>query len=49
MTFVWTEENEARLRQMWDAGDTAEVISAALGISRSAVLGKKNRLQLASQ
>lgn len=45
----WTEEKEAKLRELWDAGATASEIAWELGVSRNAVLGKKMRLGLADR
>jgi GcrA cell cycle regulator len=44
----WTPEREALLREMWTAGKTATQIAERLGggITRNAVIGKKNRLGL---
>jgi GcrA cell cycle regulator len=43
---VWTVESETTLRQMWAAGASGNEIARALKISRSAVLGKRWRLNL---
>lgn len=42
----WTFEMEVRLREMWGAGVGATTIAAALGVSKNAVIGKRNRLGL---
>jgi GcrA cell cycle regulator len=43
----WTAERIALLKELWAQGATAVVIGARLGgMSRSAVLGKVNRLRL---
>ena len=44
--FDWTDERIARLKEMWEAKDSAAVIGAEFGITRNAVLGKVNRLGL---
>lgn len=46
MNIVWTDENTAKLREMWAAGDSATVIAEQLGgVSRNAVIGKIARLR----
>jgi GcrA cell cycle regulator len=45
--WVWTEKVENDLRRLWASGESAAVIGAHLGVSRSAVLGKARRLHLA--
>ncbi len=44
---LWTDESIALLRKLWAEGVPASAIAAQLGggISRSAVLGKINRLR----
>lgn len=46
---TWTEERVETLKQQWSAGSTAAEISAALGFSRSAILGKVHRLGLSER
>ena len=47
MTFIWTDETVATLRQLWTEGGTsAGVIATRLGCTRNAVLGKVHRLRL---
>ena len=47
MRFQWTEETIAELKQLWEAGTTANEICARMGlVSRSATLGKIWRLGL---
>lgn len=44
---TWSEEREARLRELWPDPDlSCAAIGAELGVSRSAVIGKANRLGL---
>lgn len=40
----WTDEQDARLRQLWAEGLTATVIAAEMGKTRNAVLGRVHRL-----
>jgi GcrA cell cycle regulator len=40
---VWTENDMARLREMWLGGDSATAIGRILGRTRNAVLGKVHR------
>jgi len=42
---AWTDERLEALRRLWRAGATAAAIAAALGVSRSGVLGKIDRLR----
>ena len=46
--FDWTDERIARLKEMWAAGESAAVIGAELGVTRNSIIGKVNRLRLAS-
>lgn len=49
-TKPWTDERVDELRRMWVAGDSASQIAMALGgTTRNAVLGKVDRLGLASR
>jgi hypothetical protein len=43
---MWTQEKVAALKQLRDAGHSAAEIAAVLGVSRSAVLAKSDRLNL---
>lgn len=43
---TWTEEKLATLKRLWDAGLSGTQISAEIGVSRGAVLGKVWRLKL---
>ena len=43
---TWTQEQIAELTRLRDAGRSASEIAAALGVSRSAVLAKSDRLNL---
>ena len=40
----WSRETTIRAAEMWRRGDSAGVISAALGVSRSAVIARLRRL-----
>lgn len=42
----WTDERITKLEAMWADGDSASIIGAELGITRSAVIGKIHRLRL---
>lgn len=44
--FDWTDERVEKLKADWAAGKSAGLIAADFGISRSAVSGKVDRLQL---
>lgn len=46
---AWNESREAELRLLWPTGESTSVIGAKLGVSRCAVLGKAQRLQLAGR
>lgn len=43
---VWTEEQEAALRDGWARGDSTRTISGAVGMSRNAIIGKARRMGL---
>lgn len=43
---AWPEDRETDLKERWAAGQTATQISAALGVSRNAILGKAHRMKL---
>lgn len=45
-TSVWTDEKVDALRLRWSAGEPCRQIGAALGMSRSAIIGKAHRLGL---
>jgi len=47
----WNDEREELLRQMWDDGNSASQIGAALGagFTRNAIIGKAHRLGLAGR
>ena len=46
----WTEENIAKLKELWGKGNTASQIAEIIGgISRNAVIGKAHRLNLSSK
>lgn len=44
---AWSEDNLSTVRRMWEEGKTASEISKVIGKTRSAVLGKVRRLDLA--
>ena len=52
---IYRPENPARaapdetIRRMWGEGATANVIAAAIGISRNAVIGRAHRMKLAAR
>ena len=48
LTGGWTDENVARLKELWATGASCSQIAAALdcGVSRNAVIGKATRLGL---
>lgn len=43
---TWTQEDEATLTKLWNAGQSGSQIAKVLGISRNAVIGKVFRLEL---
>ena len=43
---VWTQERVERLEEFWASGMSAALIARALGVTRSAVIGKVHRLNL---
>jgi len=46
----WSEEREAKLRELWEKGHTASQIAEILGdTTRNAVIGKAHRLKLAAR
>ena len=46
----WTEENVAKLKELWGKGNTASQIAEIIGgISRNAVIGKAHRLNLSAK
>jgi GcrA cell cycle regulator len=46
MANQWTDEHVEFLKERWAAGDSASVIGKELGLSRNAVIGKADRLNL---
>lgn len=40
----WTEEQEALLKRLWEANDSASKIAKRMGITRNAVIGKTYRM-----
>src|SRR5215467_13294409 len=49
MTFAWTKEQDDRLTELWNAGDSAATIGAIFGTSRNSVIGRAHRLKLSSR
>ena len=46
----WTQEREAKLKELWSKGHTASQIAEMLGnTTRNAVIGKAHRLNLQSR
>tara|TARA_Y100000590_G_scaffold274951_1_gene308692 strand:- start:166 stop:663 length:498 start_codon:yes stop_codon:yes gene_type:complete len=46
----WSEDREAKLRELWEKGHTASQIAKILGgTTRNAVIGKAHRLKLAAR
>ena len=46
----WSEEREAKLKELWEKGHTASQIAEILGgTTRNAVIGKAHRLKLAGR
>ena len=46
----WNEEKVNKLKELWGKGNTASQIAVIIGgISRNAVIGKANRLNLSSK
>jgi GcrA cell cycle regulator len=46
----WNEEKVSKLKELWGKGNTASQIAGIIGgISRNAVIGKANRLNLSSK
>lgn len=44
---IWADEsNVARFRVLWESGETTRVIGGKLGVSHSAICGKRRRLGL---
>jgi hypothetical protein len=46
---IWAPEKIEELKMLWERGDSATIISRAIGFSRNAVLGKVHRLGLSSR
>jgi GcrA cell cycle regulator len=46
---IWTDENEAQLRELWAKGFSGSEIGAKIGKTRNAVIGKINRLGIGDQ
>ena len=46
----WTDEKDAKLKELWGKGNTASQIAEIIGgISRNAVIGKAHRLNLSAK
>lgn len=45
----WTDDLDARLRDMWASGDVTAAIGIALDMSKNAVIGRARRLGLKSR
>ena len=46
MNQTWTEEQVARLTELWNDGVSAGLIAKQMGLGKNAVLGKAHRLEL---
>lgn len=46
---VWSNDRITQLRHLWASGDSASIIGNAMGITRSAVIGKVHRLGLSGR
>ena len=42
----WTNERDAQLRALWDAGETTMEIGRRMGITKGSVIGRARRLRL---
>ena len=47
MTMKWTDKKITQLKSLWKKGSIAGEIAQALGTTRSAIIGKANRLKCA--
>jgi hypothetical protein len=46
---IWTDDKVETLKAMWERGATGALIAEAIGMSRSAVVGKAHRLGLTAR
>ena len=45
----WTEEKVAKLKELWGKNTASEISTIIGGVSRNAVIGKANRLNLSAK
>ena len=45
----WTDKKIEKLKELWEQGDAATEIAEVFGVSKNAIIGKANRLNLASR
>ena len=43
----WTDKKIEKLKELWEQGDAATKIAEVFGVSKNAIIGKANRLNLA--
>ena len=44
--FIWTDDQIARLRVLWDEGHSTAAIGRHLGVSKNSIVGKAHRIDL---